>query len=436
MPAKVDPKSAKADCAQFEWWTCTLCTSWSWASQKSCRKCGAKKTYAAAATPPTGPPPSSSPTGTLAQPNQDQQSQIDALRDMLTTIVPSVAVQSAASTPATSTTAPTPVNAAATTPVAAHLKPTRADLNARIKSIEQALAFLPVSDLAFTDARAPLETEKERLVQQIRDSAPIGLRINGCSQACTRAENRIKKAKERLEAAHAAVVAAQAEVVEATKEVASEEAGLAAKQKELLEIQGAAAAGASSLTALESSMSRVLGDMAADGGVQRDQVDSAYALMSQLFSGLTSIAAARQISSANATLGNGADPVQPQQQTVAANNLAQQQAIVANNLAQQQAAQHQAMQSPNVMQMLMANGVSAAAPLPPQGPNVYQMLMANAAAATHSTVHTAPPSSAPPPPPQVPTAMDTDSDAPNASPDPITQWSPKKGDAGISVDDV
>ena len=31
-----------------------------------------------------------------------------------------------------------------------------------INSIEQALAFLPADDRAFTDARAPLEAEKER----------------------------------------------------------------------------------------------------------------------------------------------------------------------------------------------------------------------------------------------------------------------------------
>ena len=437
MPAKLDPKNAKADCAQFEWWTCTLCTSWSWASQRNCRKCGAKKTYAAVATPLAGSPA----VGTPVQLNPDQQSQIDALRDMLANIVPTAAVQSAASTPAAgSTTAPTPASAAATTPVAVQSEPSRADLNARIKSIEQALAFLPAADHAFADARAPLEAEKERLVQQIRDSAPIGLRINGCTQACTRAENRLKKAKARLEAAHAAMAVAQVEIVEAAKEVTSEEAGLSVKQRELQSLQETSGAGVSSLAVLESSMSRVLGDMAADGGVQRDQVDSAYALMSQLFSGLSSIAAARQITTANASLGGGADSMA----AMAANNLARDAAMASNLAQQQQAAQQQALQSQNmaqqqamqsqsVMQMLMANGVGATLPLAPQGPNVLQMLMANAATGTQSILHTAPPSAAPPPPPisAAPVDMDTDAAATNALPE-----SPKNGEAGINDQDV
>ena len=281
-------------------WACRLCLHTNAAKAKVCKNCNARRAFADTALNASGvdnTQTSSASGGNVAggqpkQPNHVTQMIHQATNmaqsgtghaDMLATSCPSGDVN-------------------------------RKALEDKIRTLDGMLRSLPENSM-FENVRQQIMKDIADTKGKINAAKPVGLRLEGCRQALTRAEERNAQADQCLKAAVGAKEAARKEVERLQLEIAN------------IELEVRSSKGADSLTFLKDGMSKVLQEMSASTAVSSDTVQSASCQMEKLFQDLAALASSCQ-------------------QQIDQQAHAQQQAA-----AQQQSAQHQALQQMQQQQM-------------------------------------------------------------------------------------
>jgi hypothetical protein len=222
---------------ESKWWLCGAC-SWYTPSQKGkCRHCGIKKQWGLTAAPSTS------------------------------RVSPATPAATPWTAPRAPPTEPTTTNAQET--------------SAQIKALESALLLVPDGPL-FENSRTVMRDQVTTLKASISKSKPIGLRLESCRAAVTRATKR-------KEAATEAVAAAIAEEKATTDELAKFSADLSILESELSVSVGGLPQSGDCVQNMTTALERVVGEMRSSPLVPANLVYQAELQMATLLEGVKQI---------------------------------------------------------------------------------------------------------------------------------------------------
>jgi hypothetical protein len=224
---------------ESKWWLCGAC-SWYTPTQKNkCRHCGIKKAWGISATPQSAPAPTTTPSTTSTVPLQ-------------TPVQPSELINAN-------------------------------ETSAQIKSLEAALLLVPVGPF-FESSRTVMRDKVTALKASISKSRPLGLRLESCRAAVTRAAKR-------KDAASEAVVAALIEEKATSDELAKFSTDLAELEAELSASVGIPIQSGDCVTNMTCALERVVGEMRSSPLVPASLLYQAELQMATLLEGVKQISA-------------------------------------------------------------------------------------------------------------------------------------------------
>ena len=239
-------------------WACYLCQQSNQAKAKACKNCNARRTFADAALKVSGCGVNNV-GGQPKQPNHVTQLIHQATNMAQSGIGHTVCP--AMSNPSEDL--------------------NRKVLEDKIRTLEGMLRSLPENAM-FGNVREQITTDIAETKVKINAAKPVGLRLEECRQALTRAEERNAQADQCLKAAVDAKEAAQKEVERLKREIAN------------IELEVRSSKGVDSLTFLKDGMAKVLQEMSASTAVSSDTVQNASCQMDKLFKDLATLAASCQ----------------------------------------------------------------------------------------------------------------------------------------------
>ena len=158
-----------------------------------------------------------------------------------------------------------------------------------IKALESALAQILAGD-AFNASRSALNSQITELKRSITRSKPVGVQLDSCRAAISRAEKRRQIALDAITKAQVDLQEADVQIGDLQKDLADLEANVLSQPS----CDSSAAAHVDSIQGMASALQKVLGEMQLSGAVPSETVSQAEQYMKSLMAGVQAIAVVAQ----------------------------------------------------------------------------------------------------------------------------------------------
>ena len=274
-------------------WRCTACKYQNTRKAKVCKQCNIRWQYScstettACSTGTTACSPAAAPSSqavaptTTASTSTNQHPTNAAIAALQASLLAASGGDASAPAPACGAEDPNAPKAAE-----------RKDLEDKIRALENAKASLPAGSL-YNAVRENMDAEIANAKRDIINMKPLGMRLETCKSALSRAQQRAERLTSIIAEAMKVKEAADKEIADLGRQVAAMELQMGAGGSE----------DADCLGVLKTGMIRVLEEMATGGMVNRETIGAARVQMEGLFNNLSSLSMQCRTT---APLGNGA----------------------------------------------------------------------------------------------------------------------------------